>query len=33
MDGQIEVSSMPKQETIFRLILNATGHDFREKEE
>ena len=33
MDGQIEVSSMPKQETIFRLILNATGHDFLEKEE
>jgi len=31
MDGQIEVSSIPKQETIFRLILNAAGHDFRNK--
>jgi signal transduction histidine kinase len=33
MDGQIEVSSVPKKETIFRLILNATGHDFCDKEE
>jgi two-component system NtrC family sensor kinase len=33
MDGQIEVSSVPKQETIFRLILNAAGHDFSDKEE
>ncbi len=33
MDGQIEVSSVPKQETIFRLILNAAGHDFCDKEE
>jgi len=33
MDGQIEVSSVPKQETVFRLILNATGHDFSDKEE
>jgi len=33
MDGQIEVSSVPKQETVFRLILNAAGHDFRDKEE
>lgn len=32
MDGQIEVLSVPKQGTTFRLILNATGHDFREKE-
>ncbi|MHC4564581.1 MAG: sensor histidine kinase [Planctomycetota bacterium] len=33
MDGQIEVSSVPKQETTFRLILNAAGHDFCDKEE
>ena len=33
MDGRIEVSSVPDQETIFRLILNATRHDFSEKEE
>jgi signal transduction histidine kinase len=33
MDGQIEVSSVPKQETVFRLILNATGRDFSDKEE
>jgi signal transduction histidine kinase len=33
MDGQIEVSSVPKQKTVFRLILNAAGHDFRDKEE
>jgi len=33
MDGQIEVSSVPNQETIFRLILNATRHDFSDKEE
>ena len=33
MDGQIEVSSVPKQETIFRLILNAARHDFCDKEE
>ncbi|MHC4215006.1 MAG: ATP-binding protein, partial [Planctomycetota bacterium] len=32
MDGQIEVSSMPKHETIFRLILNAAEHDFYDKE-
>ena len=32
MDGQIEVSSVPKQGTTFRLILNATGHDFSDKE-
>ncbi|MFX0195910.1 MAG: sensor histidine kinase [Candidatus Hodarchaeota archaeon] len=33
MDGQIEVSSVPNQETIFRLILNTTRHDFSYKEE
>jgi signal transduction histidine kinase len=33
MDGQIEVSSVPKQETVFRLILNATGQNFCDKEE
>ena len=33
MDGQIEVSSVPKQETIFRLILNAAGQEFSDKEE
>jgi len=33
MDGQIEVSSVPKEGTIFRLVLNAAGHDFRSKEE
>jgi signal transduction histidine kinase len=33
MDGRIEVSSTPNQETIFRLILNAAGHDFSDKEE
>ena len=33
MDGQIEVSSVPKQKTIFRIILNAAGHDFCDKEE
>jgi signal transduction histidine kinase len=33
MDGQIEVSSVPNQETIFRLILNAAGQDFYDKEE
>jgi signal transduction histidine kinase len=33
MDGQIEVISVPKQETIFRLILNAARHDFCDKEE
>ncbi|MFH1716827.1 MAG: ATP-binding protein [Planctomycetota bacterium] len=33
MDGQIEVSSVPKQGTTFRLILNAARHDFRDKEE
>jgi signal transduction histidine kinase len=33
MDGQIEVSSVPKQNTVFRLILNAAGHDFCDKEE
>ena len=33
MDGQIEVSSVPKRETIFRLILNAAGQDFSDKEE
>lgn len=33
MDGRIEVTSVPKQETVFRLILNATGHDFCDKEE
>lgn len=33
MDGQIEVSSLPKKETIFRLILNAVGNDFCDKEE
>jgi len=33
MDGQIEVSSVPKQETTFRLILNAAGRDFCDKEE
>jgi signal transduction histidine kinase len=32
MDGQIEVSSVPKQGTIFRLILNAAGHDFDKEE-
>ena len=30
MDGQIEVSSVPKQMTVFRLILNTAGHDFHE---
>jgi signal transduction histidine kinase len=30
MDGQIEVSSVPEQKTVFRLILNAAGHEFRE---
>jgi signal transduction histidine kinase len=33
MDGQIEVSSVPKEQTIFRLILNATGQEFNKKEE
>jgi signal transduction histidine kinase len=33
MDGQIEVSSVPKEGTRFRLILNAAGQDFRDKEE
>jgi len=33
MDGQIEVSSVPNQETVFRLILNAAGHDFSGKED
>ncbi|MHC4532463.1 MAG: sensor histidine kinase [Planctomycetota bacterium] len=33
MDGQIEVSSVPKKETIFRLVLNITGQEFHEKEE
>jgi len=33
MDGQIEVSSVPKQRTIFRLILNAVGHNFCDEEE
>ena len=33
MDGQIEVSSVPNQETVFRLILNPTGRDFYDKEE
>ncbi len=28
MDGQIEVSSVQKQGTVFRLVLNAAGHDF-----
>jgi hypothetical protein len=33
MDGQIEVSSVPKEETVFRLILNAAGQEFSDKEE
>jgi signal transduction histidine kinase len=33
MDGQIEVSSVPKEKTIFRLILNAAGQEFSDKEE
>ncbi len=33
MDGQIEVRSVPEQETIFRLILNAARYDFCDKEE
>ena len=33
MDGQIEVSSVPYQETVFRLILNPTGRDFCDREE
>ena len=33
MDGQIEVRSAPQQGTTFRLILNAVGHDFQDKEE
>lgn len=33
MDGQIEVRSVPKQGTTFRLVLNAVGHDFKDKEE
>ena len=33
MDGRIEVSSQPKQKTVFRLILNAAGHDFNDKGE
>ena len=33
MDGQIEVSSEPNQETVFRLILNPTRRDFYDKEE
>jgi len=33
MDGQIEVSSVPRQGTVFRLVLSAAGHDFRDKEE
>jgi signal transduction histidine kinase len=33
MDGQIEVSSVLKQGTTFRLILNAAGHEFKEKED
>lgn len=33
MDGQIEVRSVPKQGTTFRLILNAAGQAFRDKEE
>ncbi|MHC4681857.1 MAG: ATP-binding protein, partial [Planctomycetota bacterium] len=31
MDGRIEVSSVPKQETIFRLIFNVAGHGFFDK--
>jgi len=33
MDGQIEVRSVPNQETTFRIILNASGRDFHEREE
>lgn len=33
MDGQIEVTSVPNQKTVFRLVLNAVGHDFCDKEE
>ena len=33
MDGQIDVSSVPKEGTIFRLTLNAAGHEFHGKEE
>jgi len=33
MDGQIEVRSVPEQGTTFRLILNAAGQDFTDKED
>jgi len=33
MDGQIEVSSIPKEKTTFRIILNAAKHDFCSSED